>query len=1160
MCTFFLCLFTAWAQTPTGTLQGVITDETGGVIPGAKVLITNSETNETKELKTDALGRYVQPFLLPATYIITVEAQGFKKLRQENVKLDVAQNRSVDLRLSVGQVTEQVEVLATAPALETNTSTVGQVIENKRIMDLPLNGRSVFALANLTPGVNPTGGGATPHMGGARNAISEVQIDGMTDIAPENNIGINNRVYEPQVDSVEEFTVQVNALAAEYGRFGGGVINVVTKSGTNAFHGTAYDYLRNSKMDANNFFNNRAGRGKGVFKRNQWGGTAGGPVKIPGLYDGKDKTFFFFGIETTNSRSLSVYTGTMPIDDWRRGDFSNLRNASGQAITIFDPTTVRESPAGSGQYIRDPFPGNRIPSGRIDPVAANVVKYWPTPNTAPTNQYTFANNFTNSGSAPSNSTRMDIRGDHNFRDNWRMFLRVSRQWGDGTPFNGFGNVATSSGDGPNTNTSTNISMDHTVSFSPTLIANFRFGYGRLTYNRLPFSNGMDLAGLGFPSNLVSAAAREGFEFPRFDFDSGHASLGQAGWTRFWHAPSVQSSTAALTKVLPRHTLKWGGEYRALFINFGQSGYPSSQYSFNRGWTQREINTSNAVEGYALASFLLGLSGSGQMTHDPIPASKSSYFAGYMQDDWRITSKLTLNIGLRYEVDRPRTERWDRYTVWDWSLPSPIAGKVPASGCADCGDLRGAMLLMDAKNRRQVPADSNNWGPRFGFAWNALSKTVIRGGWGITYAPSPLQAAGSTGAAGMQGYRGSTGVNTTFDSMRSIYTYLRNPFPDGFNFPPERANGAATELGFSIGESLFDSARNPFIQQWSFNIQRELPGSMTVEVGYLGNRGWGLVDGDGGQNYSQVDPKYQSLGTGLQRLVPNPFYGIITAPTSSLSRQTIEYRQTLRPYSQYTSVSSFRKPIANSIYHGFTLRVDKRFSRGLSFLLSYTASKVRDDSSSAVGFLGPVASSRLNAYDRRLEWSLSSMDVAQRLVMSYVYEFPFGKGQKFFSGAPKGLNLLISGWQTNGILTFSSGTPIFITGVSNNTGLSGSGQRPNSTGKSAKISGGTKDERLNKWFDTSVFTQPAQFTFGNLARTLPDTRNPGIYNTELSFFKNTFFGPEGRLNLQYRVEMFNALNTPQWSGPTNGMFAGNFGQISGQAVGPRQIQMALKLIF
>lgn len=1159
--------FPAPAQTPTGIIQGLVLDSTGAVVPNARVAITNVNTGEKEELQTTSSGRFVRPFLRTGTYTVQVELEGFRTARQDNVKLDVGQTRELNLTLEIGAIAQEVIVSATAASLDTSTSSIGQVIENKRIMDLPLNGRAVFGLANLTPGVNPTGGGATPAMGGARNAISELQIDGMTDIAPENNIGVNNRVYEPQVDAVEEFNVQINSLAAEYGRFAGGVINVSTKSGTNNLHGTAYDFLRNSALDANDFFANRAGRGKGSFKRNQYGGTVGGPIYIPGVYNGRDKSFFFAGFEATSSRSQTVFTGTMPPAAWRVGDYSDLRTSTGQPIIIYDPLTVRQDPSNPSLYIRDAFAGNRIPSDRLDKVALAAMKYFPDPNSAPTNPYTFANNFTSAGSGPSDSYRVDTRVDQNWKSWWRMFARVSTAWSNNVSFNGFGNIATSSGSGPGSGRSSNVSLDNTFTISPTLIGNLRYGFGRTRSTSLPFSDGIDLTSLGFPAYLAQASAAEGHEFPRMDFGGAVASLGQSGWTRLFMAPMVHSLTGTVTKILPSHTIKFGGEFRKLLINFQQAGYPSSQYSFSSGWTQREITTTSTTAGFPLASFLLGLPSGGQMTHDGTAASASSYLAGYVQDDWRVTRKLTLNIGLRYDVDIPRTERFDRYSFFNMNETSPIAGMVPASACAACGNLRGAMHFVTADSRQQTPTDANNFGPRFGFAYRATNRMVLRGGYGIAYPPSAMQASGTTGASGMEGFRTTTNFNSTFDSMRTVYAYLSNPFPAGFNFPPGRSQGAATNLGLGIGESNFDAYKNSLVQQWNLNIQHELPGNMVAEIGYLGNRGQGLVDGDGTYQYDQLPASFMSMGAGLLKIVDNPFYGIITNATSSLSRPTVEYRQLLRPWPQYTGVGSFRKPKADSIYHGMTIRIDKRFSQGFSFLVAYTAGKLIDNASSAVSFLGPVASSvelgisasKLDAYNGRLERAISSMDVAQRAVFSYVYELPFGKGKRLFAATPRAVDVLISGWQVNGITTFQSGQPMIVAAQSNNTFIYTSSQRLNNSGQSARITGGSTDSRLAQWFDTSVFSQPAAYTLGTVGRTLPDVRVPGLKTTDLSIFKNTFF-TEKKLNLQYRIEMFNAFNTTQFGRPGPGFGYGSFGVISSTAVNPRQIQMALKFVF
>jgi hypothetical protein len=509
------------------------------------------------------------------------------------------------------------------------------------------------------------------------------------------------------------------------------------------------------------------------------------------------------------------------------------------------------------------------------------------------------------------------------------------------------------------------------------------------------------------------------------------------------------------------------------------------------------------------------------------------------------------------VDVPRTERFDRLSYWDPSLPSPVAGKVPANACLYCADLRGQMMFVNDTGkygRSQAPTTYRDFAPRFGFAYNATSKMVVRGGYGIFFAPSGFQAAGTTGSSGMAGFSTWNNVDATFDSGKTVNATLQNPFPQGFNFPKGRANGAATDLGYSIGDTFFDSYRIPYSQQWNLNIQHQLPRDMTIEAGYLGNRGLFLVDGDPGQSYSQVNPVYLSLGSHLLDQVSNPFYGILNA--GKFTQSNIAYNQLLRPYPQYgDGVSAYRKPGAKSMYHAVTLRLDKRFSNGLSFLVSFTGGKLMDDSASAVGFLGPTGGSRLDNYNRHLEWAVSPQDVAKRTVASFVYDLPFGRGKAYLNGLSKPANFIASGWQVNGILTFQTGTPIIVTGAANSTNLF-SGQRLSSTG----INGAPASQNIDGWLTKAAFSQPATFTFGNLGRTLPNVRNPGQSNADISLFKNNYFGKESRYNVQFRSEWFNSLNHPQFSGPDTNIQSGSFGVINSTAVSARQIQMAVKFIF
>lgn len=1157
-----LLLLAAYAigQTPTGTLQGAVTDPSGGIVTGAKVHIVNTKTGETKDLVTDSAGRFVQPFLLPSTYNVTVEASGFQKTAQNNIYLEVGQNRALKIELAVGQASTSVNVEATTPALDTTGATLGTVIENKRVNDLPLNGRNAFSLAALAPGVNSTGSGSTPYINGGRNATSEVQIDGITDILPENNVGNSSLAITPQVDAVQEFSVSTNALDAQYGRFGGGLINVVTKSGTNEFHGDVFDYLRNNVLDANDFFANRNGRPKSGFKRNQWGGVFGGPIV-------KNRTFFFVDFQGDNQRNQSIYTGTVPINAWRNGDFSNLRDSSGRPITIYDPLVTQADPADpTGNILRAPFAGNRVPMNRISPIAAKLLTFYPQPNTSPSNPFTNANNFINNGVDKNDGYQYDARVDHNITDNWRIFGRYSHSWGSDTPPLLYGNAASpSSAGGPSNSNAWAGDIDNTITLSPTVILNLRYGFTRTTVSRLPFSHNFDLTSLGFSQAYQQNAALNAVEFPLFQFGGAADQLGQNNYTDLYEAPATHDLIANVTKVFSTHTLKAGFEYRKILLNFTQFGAPSGQFSFDRNWTQGDLIHPNTDSGFPIATFLLGLPTGGYLSNDPQTATSNNYWAGYIQDDWKISQKFTLNWGLRYELEQPRTERYNRLSYFDFSAGSPLQGLVNPNACPACGNLQGALQFTNPNNRTQVPNYFFDFGPRIGFAWNITPKTVIRSGYGIAYAPSVYEAAGSSGSLGTQGFSASTGLNATLDNYRTINATLNNPFPGGFLRPTGSALGASTFLGQGIGGgsgSVFDSYRIPQVQQWNFNIQRELPSQITLEIGYTGQRGTHLPNGEGGTAYDQLPTSDLALGSQLNAKVANPFYGVITDPTSSLNSPTVIYNQLLRRYPQYTGVNSYRTPRSDSIYNALIVQANKRFTSNLSLSVAYTKSKSIDTASSAVNFIGPNAQSTgsFDAYNARLDRSVSAFDVPQNLVISYAYELPFGKGKRFANSLPTALNFFVAGWQANGILNFSSGTPVIIVGANNNTGLFTNTQRTNNNGKSAHISGGHTNQRINEWFDTSVFSQPASFTLGNTGRTLPDTRNPGVDNVDLSFFKNNYFGPEGRFNVQYRLEMFNSLNAVQFAAPDAGLNDGNFGQISSTAHAARQIQMALKFYF
>jgi hypothetical protein len=1152
----------ARAQQFSGTFRGTVQDSTGSVVPGVEVTVVNTATNESYNVATGEQGRYVVPQLKPGTYQITGRMAGFKTVTLNDLKLDVGQIRAVDLTLDIGEASETITVAAMGAVLETTSSTVSQTIENKRLADLPLNGRNPFALATLAPGVVPSSNnsGSSPFISGGRNATSEVTIDGVSNVNAENNVSILDLNYTPSVDAVQEFNVQTNAVSAEFGRLGGGVINLVTKSGTNTYRATVFEFLRNSRLDATNFFTNRAGQKKGNFKRNQFGGNFGGPLTLPG-YSGRNRTFFFVNYEGLRQRSGTASTFTVPLPEWRTGDFSNLRNAAGQPIIIYDPATTRADPNNPGSFIRDPFPGNRIPLDRLSPAGRALATYWPLPNTTPTNANTQANNYSLSGAQPSDADRIDSRVDHVISDNWRMFARYSISTDSNTPFNSFQNPASSSGgDGPGSSRTQSLSIDNTYTVTPTFLLNVRYGMNRRYNQRLPISAGFDLASLGLPANVISTA--QAAEFPRIDVQ-GFQSLGQATFTDLVIAPTTHQFNVNATKIFSSHSIKMGMDYRKFFLNFLQLFFPSGQYGFNNAqWTQRNPNVSSSTDGFALASMLLGIPSNGQMSHNPTPASASSYWAGYVQDDWRVSRKLTINAGLRYEFDVPRTERFNRLSYFDQTAVSPIASQVPANPFFNPADLRGAVVFVDDDNRRQVETDHNNFGPRIGVSYTLSPNTVVRSAYGVFYMPSHVQAAGHSGSAGMMGFNSQSNMIVSLDGRVPLRT-IDNPFPDGFNLPPGSSQGASTFMGLNIGGGnggVFTSNQTPRMQQWNLNVQRELPGHLIAEVAYLGSKGTNLLIGENGLSFSQVDPSFLGLGTDLQQLVPNPFYGIITNPSSPLSFPTVSRSRLLRPYPQYDGVAAFRVPGSSSIYHALTVRMDKRFSDGVSWLSSYTFGKLIDDASTTVGFLGQ-AGAQQDAYDRASDRSISAQDVKHRLVLGFVYDLPFGPDRRFGKSWKGPVSWFLANWQINGIATFQSGPPLLVTQSVNNTNLFSPTQRPTYNGEDANIAGSdvTKNDKIARWFETTNFTVTPAFQFGNAPRVMPNLRADGVKNLDFSIFKNNYFNG-GKWNAQIRVEAFNALNRVQFNVPNTQADNGSFGVVSGQFNQPRQVQIAVKLYF
>ncbi len=1136
------------AQSYTASIRGMVTDPSQAGVPGAKVVATDTQRNLEHATTTDSVGRYLLTALSPGTYTLTVEAAGFKKYSRSAFELLVDQQTQIDVTLAVGQITESIVVTGEAPVLESTTSSIGKVVDNRRILNLPLNTRNVFSLIFLTPGVAGSVGYNYGDMrysvNGARVRMLDTLIDGVTAAHPTVNGGGGISVF-PSVDAIEEYKVMGANYPAEFGRSQGSIVNVVFKSGANLFHGSAYEFLRNSVLDANNFFENRLGRPLASFKRSQFGGVLSGPIK-------RDKTFFMGDFEGLRSRGFSRTTFTVPTELERRGDFSRTFAANGQLIRIFDPFTTRQNPefdptrpvsATNSRFIRDQFPNNVIQATRFDPVALNVMKFYPLPNT-PGNAITNQLNYANSGAGSLNADQFDVRIDHSISSTQKIFGRYSHRLIEDVPAILFPkDLAIADGRVNQQDRVRGAVLDYTNTVSPTTIVSARLGFARTLF---VFDNqglGFLPSSLGLPKDIDAAVDRQ--MFPRFSA-SGYVGLG--GNDHRWNAFMTYTALANLTKIRGAHALKAGFEGRMIRVNVWEARDAGS-FSFGAGFTQgRDPNTASSTAGNGLASLLVG-TGSGNLIQAwKNVAAQSFYLAGYIQDDWRVTPKLTLNLGLRYDLDTPRTERYNRINYFDPFAPSPLARQVP-----QFPNLRGGLVFVgvDGNSRYQCIMDKNNFAPRLGLAYQLTPRTVIRAGYGHLFGLSSQSAQGTVGPFGFRT------ENPWIGSLDGItpFNLLRNPYPQGFRPPPGASEGLLTQTGANI-QAVLQENPTPWSMQWNFTIQRELPSNILLEVAYVGTRGLQLSrNGEGGLDINQLDPAHMALGSTLNQLVPNPFFGIVDRGV--FVSQQVSRAQLLRPYPQFTSIIPLFSSGSSSTYHALQATTNKRFSRGLQFEGSYTWAKSLDN-----------GESHQNSYNVRDSRSLSDIDLAHRFVMSWVYELPFGRGRHFGGSASGVVNFLLGGWQVNGITTFQTGTPLGLS-ASNTAGLFNPTTRANNIGKSGKFSGPVH-ERLNAYFNnqpcpsatnpqaTGVYCQPPAFTFGNVSPRLPDIRNDGVRNFDLSVFKE--FAPLERVKVQFRAEFLNAFNTPRFGGPNTSVTSSSFGVISGQANAPRQIQFGLKLLW
>ena len=1150
--TLLLAVLPARAQESRGALLGRVTDPSGSVVAGASVKVVNEATNTGAGTTTNQSGNYELPYLLPGMYRLEVELTGFKKFVRSGVELRVDDRRAVDVSLEMGDVRQVVEVTAEVPVLETATASLGAVVQTRQISELPFTNGNPLLAAQLAPGITGYARpgvdslpGATAHpnnfaIGGSRSKGAEISLDGSP------NMQRNDVAFIPPNDIIEELKVQTASYDASIGHTASGVVNAVIKSGGNRFHGSLFEFNTSGPMNGTDFFTNqfiydprtgpitdekkRASHPKEIL--NRYGGTLTGPFWLPRIYNGKDRTFFSYGYQGFNRLSTNNNQLTVPTAENRAGDFSNLL-ALGSQYQIYDPATIAPAPT-AGRFKRDPLPGNRVPASRIDPMAKTLMAYWPMPNAIGT-----VDGRSNYNVSP--PIKVDFwshvgRIDHVFTPASRMFGRITKNELLRDADNVFSNISRSTLRSAWNNSFT---ADYVHVFGPGFLMNVKFGVNRFDELYGSRSQGMDLTALGFPSKLVAQLDPRGITFPQVDV-AGVASLGADGGTR--DITNYYSWAANFTHMRGNHSVKFGLDYRILQENGIAWGNVSPNIAFDTAWTRGPLDNSPVAPGsmgQGMASFLLGLPTGGAIDFAPFDAEQSGYMGLYVQDDWKVTRRLTVNIGLRYERDLPTTERFNRSVrQFDFTTPNPIdraaaaayaRSPIPEIPAAQFRSLGGLTFAGVGGNPRELwSADNNNFAPRIGFAFSLNPSMVMRGGYGIFFESRGVDRAHINAT----GFSIANQLVPSLDNGQTFRATLRDPFPDPLTPPPGAADGLLTNIG--KGATFFDTKGvNPYVQRWSFGLQKELPNRILLEASYVGSR-------SAKQRISaQLNPVPQQYLTRaplrdeaavnfLTSQVANPYFGILPAG-AGLTGRNVARSQLLKPYPHFTGVSA-AYPAGSAWYHSLQARAEKRFSGGYMLSGSYTWSKFME------------AMSYLNDTDMAPEHAIAAQDRPHRLVVHGLYELPFH--------ARGPLRHVVDGWQVNAIYTAQSGPAIGF----GNVAFFGDPH-------DLVLPRGQRTPDL--WFNIDAgFNRDSRQQPANNIRTLPSRftglRADGQNYWSLSLLKS-FTLREG-LKLQLRADAQNALNHAHFAAPNTAPVNPLFGTVNATASEPRVMFVGLRLVW
>lgn len=1167
----------------TATLSGTVTDPSGAAVTHASVSLTSAEKGITRVFTTNGTGQYSFNDLPPATYTLTIQVQGFEQYQQNGISLDAGQSARQNVALKIGSQSEKVEVTSEAPLLNTENANITADVNGKQIVELPLNLRNVLSLATLNSSVNNVsnyefmlgGNGVSTDnadqdlsfMGfaGGFFGTTGYLLDGVWDMGAD----WGGTIYVPSVDDVQEMKIQNNSFTAQYGWSTGNVLNMVTKSGTDQFHGDVYGFYRNSALDANLWFNDYYGQSKQAFHRDQDGIAAGGPLYIPGLYKQRDKTFFFGVYEHLDLATPLVGTFTVPDANSRAGNFTEYlgpqvgSDALGRPIysgQIYNPRSARPITAGQVDpstglvatqtgYIRDPIPGNNVAAlGPFDQIGAALVGYFPKPTNS-----ALSNNYTTTATAPANSNEYSGRVDQNLGGNSRFYVRYSykQEFKTNTPeYWGSSNPAGPGNRRPNNRYNLVGSFTHV--FSPTLTMNLVSGFEHWAETSTNQSKGFQPSTIGLPSYLDTHSP----EFPIVNIGV-DSTLGPSNGGESVTIRPTGSLSADFIKLLGRQTLSFG--FMGVENELNTQGFDQTTLDFGGEFTLGPDPTNPTPgTGNGVAQALLGVLDNGENigannSNTGIklnPAIAKHYLGWYLQDDWKVVPRFTLNLGIRYEIQTAPTFRRNDAAYFNPTVPNPIGTSIGQA-------LPGALIFLSPGNRDSYDTNYGNVAPRVGFSYQIRPNLVFRGGYGIFYPVlDPLNNASTDGFSSNSAVVDS--LNNDINPNPAVTT--ANPWPNGFVPITGNSLGELQDVGYGVG-SNFNHITSSYVEQYMAGFQYALGLNDSIDVSYVGNRGIHMLFSS--LNPSQLNPSYLSMGaSALDQLVANPFFGYITLGASScgLDQATVVQSQLLQPFRQYCGVSDNVVGAGFSNYNAFEANYNHRFRKGLSVLVSYTFSKFLDNTEGAGNWAYIGSSGPANNYNLAAEKSVDAGNTPNSLVASYVYELPVGTGRAVGTNFNHATNAVLAGWEVSGVSSFKSGFPIGVNG--NDINSYGGNPRPDVIGDLH-----TPHPNVHEWFNTGAFTYANFGTFGTAPRFFSNLSAPGYQDWDLALMKNWAFNESRRL--QFRAEMYNAFNHPQFYAPQEGYngcdpnssvsCSSNFGQIT-SAFPSRQVQLSGKFYW